>query len=84
MRELKSALGEGGILFSSNLRGNSEGGHGQGFSNFMEFEENEIYPKQNGFNVFDHYNRPYGNSREIQPWHTIVSQCEPLKRSFRR
>tara|TARA_B100000579_G_C22646506_1_gene764016 strand:+ start:301 stop:939 length:639 start_codon:yes stop_codon:yes gene_type:complete len=79
LRELHSALRKGGILFTSNPRGSTEGWQGQRYGNYMEFKESEIYLKQNGFKILDHYYRPSGKPRELQPWLAIVSQRYELK-----
>lgn len=74
LRELHSALRPGGILFSSNPRGNSEGWSGQRYGHFMEFETSKAYLETAGFTVLDHYYRPAGAPRSAQPWLAIVSQ----------
>ena len=74
LKEIHSALRKGGILFSSNPRGSAEGWQGQRYGHYMEFEESEIYLKKNGFKILDHYYRPSGKPRELQPWLAIVSQ----------
>ena len=74
MKEIHSALRKGGILFSSNPRGSTEGWQGQRYGHYMEFEESEIYLKKNGFKILDHYYRPSGKPKELQPWLAIVSQ----------
>ena len=72
--ELHYALRSGGILFSSNPRGNSEGWQGRRYGHYMEFETNRAYLEQNGFEIIHHYYRPDGIPREQQPWLAIVSQ----------
>ena len=79
LRELHCALRKEGILFSSNPRGNLEGWQGQRYGHYMEFEESEIYLKQSGFKIKEHYYRPSGEPRENQPWLAIVSQRQELK-----
>ena len=79
LKEIHSALRKGGILFSSNPRGSSEGWQGQRYGHYMEFEESQIYLKQNGFKILDHYYRPSGKPRELQPWLAIVSQRQELE-----
>ena len=78
-RQLHSSLRKGGILFSSNPRGNAEGWQGQRYGHYMEFEVSDIYLKQSGFKIIDHYYRPSGKPRELQPWLAIVSQRQDLK-----
>ena len=79
LRELHTSLRKGGILFSSNPRGNAEGWQGQRYGHYMEFEVSDIYLKQSGFKIIDHYYRPSGKPRERQPWLAIVSQRQELK-----
>jgi len=74
LRELHSALRPGGILFSSNPRGNSEGWSGQRYGHFMEFEASKAFLEDAGFTVLEHYYRPKGAPRTAQPWLAIVSQ----------
>ena len=84
LRELHFALRKGGILFSSNPRGSTEGWQGERYGNYMEFEESEIYLKQNGFKILDHFYRPSGKPRELQPWLAIVSQRKELKKALKK
>ena len=79
LKEIHSALRNGGILFSSNPRGSTEGWQGQRYGHYMEFEESEIYLKKNGFKILDHYYRPSGKPRELQPWLAILSQRQELE-----
>ncbi len=74
LQELNCALRPGGILFSSNPRGNSEGWSGQRYGHFMEFDASRAYLEAAGFTVLDHYYRPAGAPRAAQPWLAIVSQ----------
>ena len=77
--ELHRALRPGGILFSSNPRGNTEGWQGQRYGHYMEFEANEAYLDQSGFKVIHHYYRPSDKPRDQQPWLAIVSQRQKNK-----
>jgi SAM-dependent methyltransferase len=74
LRELHDTLRPGGILFTSNPRGNSEGWSGQRYGNFMEFEASTAHLGAAGFSVLDHYYRPRGQPRDHQPWLAIVCQ----------
>ena len=74
LQELHTALRPGGILFSSNPRGNNEGWSGQRYGYFIEFEAAEVYLEAAGFTVLNHYYRPAGVPRAEQPWLAIVSQ----------
>ena len=74
LRELWSALRPGGILFSSNPRGNEECCDGQRYGNFMEFETYKKYLEDAGFELRHHYYRPTGKPRDQQPWLAVVSR----------
>lgn len=75
LAQLHRALRSGGILFSSNPRGNAEGWQGQRYGNYMEIETSEIYLEKAGFKVIHHYYRPENKPREQQPWLAIVSEA---------
>ncbi len=74
LRELCNTLQPGGILFTSNPRGNGEGWSGQRYGNFMEYEDSRALLQECGFSLVDHYYRPEGQPREAQPWLAIVSR----------
>jgi SAM-dependent methyltransferase len=74
LETLHAALRPGGILFSSNPRGNNEGWSGQRYGHFLEIETATTYLKDARFSVIDHYYRPAGAPRAEQPWLAIVSQ----------
>lgn len=74
LQDLRSALRPGGIFFSSNPRGSSEGWSGQRYGHFMEFETSKTYLQSAGFKVLNHYYRPAGVPRAEQPWLAVVSQ----------
>ena len=74
LAELYCALRPGGILFSSNPRGNSEGWQGQRYGHYMEFENSKTYLEKCGFEIIHHYYRPTEKPREQQPWLAIVCQ----------
>jgi len=74
LKKLRTCLREGGILFSSNPRGNSEGWQGERYGNYMQFDTSRALLQQAGFKVLDHYYRPAGQPIELQPWLAIVSQ----------
>lgn len=74
LRELHGTLRAGGILFTSNPRGNSEGWSGERYGHFMEFDVWENYLRAAGFDILDHYYRPPGAPRAAQPWLAMVSQ----------
>ncbi len=74
LSELHAALRSGGILFTSNPRGNTEGWSGERYGHWMEFDTSCHYLEQAGFSVINHYYRPHGLPCEQQPWLAIVSQ----------
>ena len=74
LKQLHVSLRNGGILFSSNPRGNVEGWQGQTYGHYMEFEASELFLNQSGFKILKHYYRPEGKPKEEQPWLAIVSQ----------
>ncbi len=74
LRELHSALRPGGILFTSNPRGNGEGWSGERYGLWLEFDDSRAYLEAAGFTVIDHYYRPPGLPLGQQPWLAIVSR----------
>ena len=74
LSELRQALRPGGILFSSNPRGNQEGWSGERYGHYMEFEVFDRYLQGVGFEVLHHYYRPTGKPLEQQPWLAVVSR----------
>lgn len=72
--QLNSSLKPGGVLFSSNPRGNGENFDGARYGNYMEFAEYEDFLNKSGFDVIHHYYRPTGWPREEQPWLAVVSR----------
>ena len=76
LKQLHVSLRNGGILFSSNPRGNVEGWQGQTYGHYMEFEASELFLNQSGFKILKHYYRPEGKPKEEQPWLAIVSKCK--------
>jgi len=75
LKQLYCALRDGGILFSSNPRGRSEGWHGQRYGHYMELESSKAFLEEAGFYIIDHYYRPVGLPRQQQPWLAIVAQA---------
>ncbi len=71
---LNEALVSGGILFSSNPRGNAEGWSGERYANYLEWEEYQAYLERAGFVPIRHYYRPEGLPRSEQPWLASVSR----------
>jgi SAM-dependent methyltransferase len=71
--DLHTALRPGGILFSSNPRGNGEGWSGHRYGHYMQFETSKIFLEEAGFEVIDYYYRPIGKPNHEQPWLAIVA-----------
>ncbi len=74
LKKLHACLREGGVLFSSNPRGNTEGWQGERYGHYIELEASQRFLEQAGFELLDHYYRPAGKSREQQPWLALVSK----------
>lgn len=72
LTELHTCLRPGGILFTSNPRGNSEGWSGGRYGNFIEFEEASNLLQAAHFSILSHYYRPEGVPKNQQPWLAIV------------
>ncbi|MDM0028093.1 class I SAM-dependent methyltransferase [Variovorax saccharolyticus] len=67
--ELHAALKPGGVLFSSNPRGNGEEGwNGARYGSFLDLEAWRRYLAAAGFSELTHYYRPPGKPIEQQPW----------------
>jgi SAM-dependent methyltransferase len=67
--ELHATLKPGGVLFSSNPRGENEEGWNLGrFGAYHDLETWRRYMSQAGFVELAHYYRPAGLPRERQPW----------------
>jgi SAM-dependent methyltransferase len=69
LRQLYTALKPGGVLFSSNPRGENEEGWNRGrYGAYHNLETWRRYMSDAGFTELDHYYRPSGLPREQQPW----------------
>lgn len=67
--ELRAALRPGGVLFSSNPRGDdAEGWHGGRYGVYHSLASWRRYLSAAGFTEMEHYYRPQGRPREQQPW----------------
>jgi SAM-dependent methyltransferase len=67
--ELFDTLKPGGVLFSSNPRGNNEEGwNGPRYGSFHDYAAWERYVVAAGFVPLHHYYRPPGLPRDQQPW----------------
>lgn len=76
LKQLNRCLRPGGILFSSNPRGDEEGWNGPRYAHYMELEVMTDFLSKAGFKVVQHYYRPQGQPCHMQPWLAIVSQKE--------
>ncbi len=71
--ELRDALKDRGVLFSSNPHGdNSEGMDGDRYCCFLDLETWRRHVTAAGFVELKHYYRPTGLPREQQPWLATV------------
>lgn len=69
LRELHATLKPGGVLFSSNPRGNNqEGWNQERYGAYWDLETWRGYLSAAGFTELTHYYRPAGLPRERQPW----------------
>lgn len=69
LKELRATLKPGGVLFSSNPRGdNKEGWSGERYGVFYDLEKWRELVTAAGFDEITHYYRPPGLPREEQPW----------------
>ena len=69
LKQLNATLKSGGILFTSNPRGeNREGWNGDRYGAYFEFPAWRQYMIDAGFTELEHYYRPPGLPREQQPW----------------
>ncbi|UVW29840.1 bifunctional 2-polyprenyl-6-hydroxyphenol methylase/3-demethylubiquinol 3-O-methyltransferase UbiG [Massilia sp. H6] len=69
LAQLHGALKPGGVLFSSNPRGdNQEGWNGPRYGSYYDYPAWERYLSAAGFVALHHYYRPPGLPREQQPW----------------
>ena len=73
LQELHLTLKPGGVLFSSNPRGNNEEGWNRGrYGAYHDLETWRRYMSDAGFIELTHYYRPPGLPREQQPWLATV------------
>lgn len=69
LRQLHATLKPGGVLFSSNPRGeNQEGWNGDRYGAYHDLEHWQQLLTAAGFVELEHYYRPAGLPREQQPW----------------
>ncbi len=73
LKELAASLKPGGVLVSSNPRGNNEEGWVDGrYGCFHDLETWCSYVTEAGFEQLHHYYRPAGQPRANQPWLVTV------------
>ena len=76
--QLRATLKPGGVLFSSNPRGNNEEGWDRGrYGAYHDWEAWRRYLADAGFIELDHYYRPTGLPFEQQPWLASVWRKQP-------
>lgn len=69
LRELYATLKPGGVLFTSNPRGNNDEGWSHGrYGAFHDLDAWRGYVTAAGFTEVSHYYRPPGLPRDQQPW----------------
>ena len=69
LSELHASLKPGGVLLSSNPRGdNREGWNGQRYGAYHDLEHWRALLTAAGFTELEHYYRPTGLPRDQQPW----------------
>lgn len=69
LEQLRDCLRPGGVLFSSNPRGNNEEGwNGERYCAYHDLERWRSFTTGAGFEEIRHYYRPEGLPREQQPW----------------
>ncbi|MGB0592033.1 MAG: class I SAM-dependent methyltransferase [Myxococcota bacterium] len=69
LRDLHTALVPGGVLFSSNPRGqNVEGWNAERYGAYHDLASWSDFMTAAGFEAIDHYYRPPGLPRDQQPW----------------
>lgn len=69
LRQLHATLKPGGVLFSSNPRGqNQEGWKGERYGSYHDLDTWRALLTEAGFVELEHYYRPAGLPRDQQPW----------------
>jgi SAM-dependent methyltransferase len=69
LKQLQATLKPGGVLLSSNPRGdNQEGWNGQRYGAYYDLANWRVLLNAAGFSELQHYYRPAGLPREQQPW----------------
>jgi SAM-dependent methyltransferase len=79
LRQLHDTLKSGGVLFSSNPRGDGhEGWHGGRYGAWHDLKAWRGYMTSAGFTELEHFYRPEGLPREQQPWLASVWRRAPV------
>lgn len=69
LADLFATIKPGGVLFSSNPRGNNEEGwNGQRYGSYYDYNTWERFMQAAGFSAIHHYYRPPNLPRDQQPW----------------
>jgi SAM-dependent methyltransferase len=69
LRQLHATLKPGGVLFCSNPHGsNVEGWNNGRYGAYHDLPTWRAYMEAAGFGEIEHYYRPTGLPRELQPW----------------
>ncbi|HTK02203.1 MAG TPA: class I SAM-dependent methyltransferase [Bordetella sp.] len=77
LRQLRAALKQGGVLFSSNPRGNNQEGWNNGrYGAYHDLDAWRRYVQDAGFAEITHYYRPEGLPRDQQPWLASVWRAQ--------
>ncbi|WP_022962724.1 class I SAM-dependent methyltransferase [Halopseudomonas pelagia] len=78
LRQLHHTLKPGGVLFSSNPRGDDqEGWTGDRYAAYYRLETWRAFMQAAGFVEIEHYYRPAGLPRDQQPWLATVWRRAP-------
>lgn len=73
LRQLADTLRPRGVLFASNPRGdNREGWHGERYGAYHDLDRWRALVGACGFEELEHYYRPPGKPRSMQPWLATV------------
>lgn len=81
LQQLHASLKPGGVLFSSNPRGeNEEGWNGNRYGAYHDLATWRRYMSTAQFSELEHYYRPTGLPRNKQPWLASVWRKMPLSR----
>ena len=83
LSELHAALKPGGVLFTSNPRGNNEEGWNRGrYGAYHDLESWRAFLERAEFAELEHYYRPPGLPLERQPWLASVWRRNSVSREI--